>query len=108
MVKISISDRRLILVAAAILGVTLAGTLAARSKRSSELAVYATAAKRMMGGEEIYLPTDRKAFTYPPFFAIPFMPIAELPVRWQRSVWWSINISLAGLAIWLVMLLTAA
>ena len=100
--------RRSLVIAGVIACVMAVSLIAARVRRAEELGVYVTAADRMTNGEEIYRPTDRKAFTYPPFFAIPFVPLAQLPASWQIPVWWAINLSLAGAAGWLVFLLTRA
>lgn len=99
--------RRGLAIAGTIAGVLFVSVIAARVRRAEELGVYVTAAERMTHGEDIYRPTDRKAFTYPPFFAIPFVPLAQLPASWQPPVWWAINLSLAGAAGWLVFLLTS-
>jgi hypothetical protein len=102
------SRGRIFWIAAAILGGAVVSVVMARVRKPSELAVYTTAADRMWHGEEIYRPTDRKAFTYPPFFAIPFMPMNLLPERYQPAIWWAINLSLIGLSAWLLLQLSAA
>jgi hypothetical protein len=102
------SRKRIFWIAAAVVGVAVISVVMARARKPSELAVYTTAADRMSRGEEIYRPTDRKAFTYPPFFAIPFMPMNVLPESYQPAVWWAINLSLVGLSAWLLLQLTAA
>ena len=40
-----------------------------------EVHVYDMAARRMVEGEEISRPDDFKPFTYPPFFAVPFVHV---------------------------------
>src|SRR5205823_7715966 len=45
---------------------------------------------RMRAGEPIYR-TDERAFTYPPLFALPFVPMTLLPAPLQRPVWYAIN-----------------
>jgi hypothetical protein len=86
---------------AAIVAVILAAVLP-RLRKPGELDVYLTGARRMMSGQEVYRPTDLKAFTYPPFFALPFVPLAMLPAELQRPAWWLCNLSLLGAAAWLI------
>lgn len=45
---------------------------------TTELPVYTIAAERLAAGEEIYRHDDRKPFTYPPFFAVPFLALTPL------------------------------
>lgn len=70
--------------------------------RPGELAVSLKAARRMAAGEEIYRPAEGKAFTYPPLFAVPFVPLARLPERAARAAWYFVNLLLAGAAVRLV------
>lgn len=60
-----------------------------------ELPVYTKAAERMLAGEEIYRPLENKPFTYPPFFAMPFMPLDLLPEVLQKGVFFFVNMGLA-------------
>jgi hypothetical protein len=108
MATLNSSRGRIFWVLAAVVGVAVVSIVMARVRKPSELAVYTTAADRMSHREEIYRPTDRKAFTYPPFFAIPFLPMNLLPETYQPAVWWAINLSLIGLSAWLLFQLTAA
>ena len=62
------------------------------NKGSGELPVYTTAIERMVIGEEIYRREDSKAFTYPPFAAIPFIPFLALPENFHPALWYVINI----------------
>ncbi|HMF11123.1 MAG TPA: glycosyltransferase family 87 protein, partial [Gemmataceae bacterium] len=55
-----------------------------------ELPLYVLAGQRMSQGETIYR-TDERAFTYPPLFALPFVPFTYLPEAAQRVVWYAIN-----------------
>ena len=68
-----------------------------------ELPVYVTGGQRMAEGVEIYRRgSDAKAFTYPPFAALPFVPFAALPAEWQPPAWFAINfVILALLVRWL-------
>ncbi len=102
------SRGRIFWIAAAVLGVAAISVAMSRARKPAELAVYTTAADRMVRGEEIYRPTDRKAFTYPPFFAVPFVPLNLLPESSQPAAWWAINLSLLGLSAWLLLQLTAS
>jgi glycosyl transferase family 87 len=65
------------------------------NKDPSELSVYVTAAERMWANERIHRPEDEKPFTYPPFFAVPFLPFAVLPKEpwFQRTVWYAANLA---------------
>jgi hypothetical protein len=65
------------------------------NKDPSELTVYVTAAERMWANERIHRPEDDKPFTYPPFFAVPFLPFAVLPKDpWiQRTAWYVLNLA---------------
>jgi hypothetical protein len=58
--------------------------------KDSELPVYILAAKRMARGEPIYR-NELRAFTYPPLFALPFVPVARLPEEVQAPLWYVIN-----------------
>ena len=60
------------------------------------------AAARMARGEEIYVPPEGKAFTYPPLFAVPFVPLVVLGEHAARSVWYFVNLLLAGASVSLI------
>ena len=75
--------------------------------KGTELPVYTTGAERMLSGEEIYRPRDKKPFTYPPFFAVPFMPLVGVPESpprpaWFFVAWYLINV---GALCWIVSIL---
>jgi hypothetical protein len=62
------------------------------SQKKGELNVYLVAANRMLRGDPIYKPgydptSNTESFTYPPFFAFVFIPLALLPQAWQRPAW---------------------
>lgn len=78
------------------------GLVGAIRKSTSELPVYTTGAARMLAGEEIYRADDPKPFTYPPVFALPFVPLVPLPVWLHRPVWYLVNV--AALAVVIVLL----
>jgi hypothetical protein len=61
-------------------------------KGDGELPVYTTAISRMVDGSEIYRRDDTKAFTYPPFAAVPFLPFLALPTELHPGLWYLINI----------------
>ncbi|GAB4161347.1 MAG: hypothetical protein Fur0037_27980 [Planctomycetota bacterium] len=86
------------LAAVALLSILLAGgAWFAREARAGdrELPVYVTAAERMLEGQEIYRPgEDRKPFTYPPFFALPFVPLALLPEGARPWVWFAVDFAI--------------
>lgn len=62
------------------------------TRGTSELPVYTVGAQRMLRGEEIYRRSDAKPFTYPPFFALPFTVLGEVPMEaprpWPAYVAW--------------------
>lgn len=67
------------------------------NKGTSELPVYVTAADRLLADQRMHVPQDDKPFTYPPFFAVPFVPFTWLPGEaLQRTVWYLLNV----LAVW--------
>ena len=57
-------------------------------KGEGELPVYTTAIERMVDGSEIYRRDDGKAFTYPPFAAVPFLPFLALPTELRPALWY--------------------
>ena len=68
-----------------------------------EQVVYTKAAVRLVDGEQIYRPEDGAAFTYPPFFAMTFVPLAPLGEPLRRGVWYFANITmLAAIVLMLV------
>lgn len=91
---------------AAIVGILVLGILwfqhqARRGDR--ELPVYVTGAERMLAGEEIYRGgADAKPFTYPPFFAVPFVPFTWLSEKARVGLWFSINFGVLLLCLWRV------
>ncbi|MCA8953277.1 MAG: DUF2029 domain-containing protein [Planctomycetes bacterium] len=60
-----------------------------------ELPVYVVGGERMAAGAEIYRRgADGKPFTYPPFAAVPFVPLAGASAAWQPILWFAINLHL--------------
>ncbi len=72
-----------------------AGMVPFLRKGTSELPVYTTGAERMLAQEEVYRRDEPKAFTYPPFFAVPFVPFTLLPSdqNVQRAAWYVLNVA---------------
>lgn len=68
-------------------------------KPYSELPLYHQAGERMLHGETIYRTTER-AFTYPPLFALPFVPFALLPAWAHRPLWYLINCAALGIVLY--------
>lgn len=65
-------------------------------RKPGELPVYLKAADRMIAGEPIYRTDDGPAFSYPPFFVLPFIPLALLPERVADFVWNLVNLAQAA------------
>ncbi|MFO1053217.1 MAG: glycosyltransferase family 87 protein [Planctomycetota bacterium] len=78
------------------LAAVVAGAIAAWKKDSSELPVYVTGAEHMLHGGEVYEPLAAKPFTYPPFFALPFLPFTRLDAGAQRVIWFLCNVAMLG------------
>jgi hypothetical protein len=74
----------------------VAGLIVFVAMPQRELPLYVHAGERMLHGETIYR-IDERAFTYPPLFALPFVPFTYMPEAAQRVVWYAINF--AALAI---------
>ncbi len=72
--------------------------------KPGELFIYMKAAERILRGQQIYRPDDShaQAFTYPPFFVLPMLPLAPLPPWVRASVWWFINLVLAGVILFVL------
>lgn len=83
------------------LALVVAGLFNFLKKGTSELPVYTEGAARMVAQEEIYRRDDAKPFTYPPFFAVPFVPMTLLPQDQdsQRAVWYFANIGVLVLIV---------
>jgi hypothetical protein len=73
-----------------LIAVFVAGLIPFLAKPYSELPLYLQAGARMRQGEPIYR-TDERPFTYPPLFALPFVPFSRLPASMQRPLWYTIN-----------------
>ncbi len=76
----------------------------ARAERGDrELPVYVAGSLRMAAGEEIYRRGEEdKPFTYPPFAAVPTMPLALAPRGLQPALWFLVNLAMLTLGLrWL-------
>ena len=62
----------------------------------TELDVYRRAAERYVAGDDIYVRVEGEpAFSYPPAFALPTVPLLVLPETAQRVAWCLANLALA-------------
>lgn len=75
-------------------GLGIASVLYFLFAKSGDLPYYTKAASRLVAGEQIYRPDDPPAFTYPPFMALPFLPLVPFETNVQRFLWGLANISL--------------
>lgn len=82
-----------------LLAALVGGGAAFLRKQTSELPVYVTGAARMLDGDPIYRRDEPKPFTYPPFFALPFVPFVVLPTQGQRVVWYVVNLAVLALVL---------
>jgi hypothetical protein len=73
----------------------LAGLQTTLINKPGELPVYLKAADRMLAGDAIYRTDDGPAFSYPPFFALPFVPLSGLPRGAVDFVWNAANLAQA-------------
>lgn len=71
-----------------VVATTLAFVMPMAKDEPGDQNVYTNAANRLTAGTRIYRPEDKMAFTYPPFFALPFVPLAPLSEPVRRSVWY--------------------
>ena len=95
------TPQRLVLLAL-IVAAAIAAWFPFRSRPTSELPVYVEGAVRMAEGEPIYRKTDPKPFTYPPFFALPFLPLTKIAREQHRLVWYAANLVALALIAWLI------
>lgn len=71
--------------------------------RAGMTAVYQKAAERFVQGEQFYRPDDPAAFTYPPFFVLPYLPLSALPETAARTAWYFANFCLLAAVVWLTL-----
>lgn len=88
--------------AAVLAAAVVAGGVAAAKKGGREIPVYLTGAERLLSGEPLKQPQDRKPFTYPPAFALPQIPLLGLPPTAQKVVWYAFTILALGAAFLIV------
>jgi len=86
----------------ALVALLVAGGFSFQRKRTSELPVYLLGAERMLEGEEIYRLDEPKPFTYPPFFAFVFVPLAAVPDALERPSWYLLQLLMLGASLWIV------
>lgn len=87
-------------------GLALAAVLAVAltaGRQRGELPVYTLAAARLVAGEDIYRPTDAKPFSYPPFFALPSLPLLALPDALRAPAWYFVSLVALGAGVALVL-----
>ncbi|MFO0912684.1 MAG: glycosyltransferase family 87 protein [Pirellulales bacterium] len=77
-----------------VLAILLTAGLLTVIGRPGEAPVYEKAAIRLSQGEMIYRPDDPPAFTYPPFFALAYVPLLALPAQLRLFAWNSLNLAL--------------
>ena len=77
----------------------VAGLAVTARNRYSELPCYELAAARMLRGESIYR-QDERAFTYPPLFAVPFVPLVMLPEAARPPIWSAVNWAVLVVIVW--------
>jgi len=86
-----------------IASLVLSAGLACVRHRTGDTHVYRTAAERITRGEQFYRPDDSGAFTYPPFFVLPYLPLTLLPQEPARVVWYFVNFCLLGGIVWMTL-----
>jgi Glycosyltransferase family 87 len=64
------------------------------SDKPGELGVYLKAAERLQAGDIFYRTDDGPAFSYPPFFALLFVPLTWFPQPVANFVWNGVNAGL--------------
>lgn len=85
------SSRLMGIVGFVLVVLVVAGTTFLVSKPHTELGLYLRAAERMIQGEAVHR-VDERAFSYPPLFALLFVPMTFLPDALHRPVWAAINV----------------
>lgn len=96
LIRLALRRRR---AAAIVLGLAVLSFAMPHLRRPGDIEVYLKAAGRLVQHEQFYRPDDPPPFTYPPFFALPFVPLLWLPDAVRLSAWWFFNLSLAA---WIV------
>lgn len=89
------------LLCAAAVGLVVAVLLPMIRRGEAGLRIYMLAAERLVEGQAIYL-IERDAFTYPPFFALIFLPFEAIPEALDRPVWYFLSVVMLGASLGLV------
>lgn len=76
------------------LALLVGALLTAVRSNPGETEVYGKAARRLVSGEAVYRPDEMRAFTYPPFFTLPYVPFEMLPEFAGRTCWYAMNLLL--------------
>jgi hypothetical protein len=87
------------MIAALLLIAAVLAVILPRHDRFGELPVYMKAAERILHGEDFYRTDEISAFTYPPFFVLPMVPLTPLSPMARARVWWFANLCLAGIIV---------
>jgi len=74
----------------------LAAAMTCARHKPGMTVVYRKAAERFLRGEQFYRPQEKMAFTYPPCFVLPYLPLAYLPENLARLIWYFANFCLLG------------
>jgi alpha-1,2-mannosyltransferase len=90
---------RVTAVVAVVFGVSLA--LPYLNPTPGDQEVYALAAERALAGEQFYRPDQTRAFTYPPFCVLYFVPFDGLSEPLRRGLFYFLNVTLLVGVVWL-------
>jgi len=85
-----------------VLGILTAVSFTFLRHGEGELKVYRRAAQQFAAGEDIYRTVESGPFAYPPFFVVPFVPLAALPANIARAVFYFLNILMLGMIVRLI------
>ncbi len=98
------AERRILanwLLGAAAVGLVVAILLPMIRSGDVGLRVYLLAAERLLEGQAIYR-SGGESFTYPPFFALFFVPFEAIPEALNRPVWYFLSVVMLGASLGLV------
>ncbi|MBM82134.1 MAG: hypothetical protein CMJ78_16320 [Planctomycetaceae bacterium] len=84
--------------------IIVATCLVSARKHHGDQDYYHTGSQRLADGEEVYRGDEIKAFTYPPFFSLLFVPLLPFEESVRRGIWYFTNILLAGGVTYMVMM----
>ncbi len=91
-----------LVVVGAIAAVVTAFVVPYASDTPGDQEVYALASERAERGEQFYRPDQVRAFTYPPFCVMYFMPMTGLDEPTRRGVWYLANFAMLAGVSWLL------